>query len=199
MLTKHIRILIIFTVLAGLIFSTSVALANFSNGPENPGPIVFRGQTEFGVFYADYKEGLIALHGADVVEYCQNPDILFPIVDFQDILSPSDTDRIITLIHGDDVPTSVWPFVDFDCELFLSEQPIATGTVDLVATDNDVFAFFSHEIPNMNAFTLKAHGKLAWTNGEGGVARFNGHSNCIWDGFDTPDSRFKCKDKINIH
>ena len=63
MLTKNIRILITFAVLAGLVFSTSVALANFSNGPENPGPIVMRGEAGLAIWYPDYKAGLSVVHG----------------------------------------------------------------------------------------------------------------------------------------
>lgn len=118
--------------MAVLAFSTEEALANFSNGPENPGPNVVRGEIDLGLFYADPKAGLLAIHGGDVVEFCETGSTIFPLFDFQNIISPSDADRTIELIHGDDIPTPVWPFAEFNCALFTTLEPIATGTVDLV-------------------------------------------------------------------
>jgi hypothetical protein len=199
MLTKHIRILIIFAVLTGLVFSTSAALANFSNGPENPGPIVMRGEDGLGIWYPDYKAGLSVVHGIDVDEFCLGIED-YDLIAYQDIESPSEVGRIISVMQGDNITTSVWPEVaDFDCEIYSEIEPIATGTVRILLTDNDLFGGgFGDGKPNMNAFTVSAHGKLTWTDG-GGLAHYNGLSNCVWDGFDFPDGRFKCKDKINIH
>lgn len=201
MLTKNIRILITFAVLAGLVFSTSVALANFSNGPENPGPIVMRGEDGLAIWYPDYKAGLSVVHGIDMDELCSGSED-FDLIAYQDIMSPSEVGRIISVMQGDNITTSVWPtvadffdFFDIYCEI----EPIATGTVRILLTDNDLFGGgFGDGKPNMNAFGLSAHGKLTWTDG-GGLAHYNGLSNCVWDGFDTSDARFICKDKINIH
>ena len=42
---------------------------NFTNGPEHPGPIVFRtSEGEYRVSYSDPAKGLTAIHGGDVEE-----------------------------------------------------------------------------------------------------------------------------------
>jgi hypothetical protein len=172
----------------------SVSLAK--GPPASSGPIVIRTETAFAVFYADPGAGISAVHGADMDEFC-NGIVDFDIVKLQEIDVPEDANRIISLVHGHDVRTSVWPFTDFDCDLFTTTTPLATGTVDMVSTDNDVVVFLNPDNVNHNAFGWAAHGKLVGPNGE--ELNFSGHSKTVWDGIPGPDEFFKSTDVINLH
>ena len=162
--------------------------------PSNSGPIVMRSEVAFAVFYVDTKAGISAIHGADMVEFC-NGVIDFDLVELQRIDVPEDANRLIDIIHGNDVRTSVWPFTTFDCNLFTTVTPLATGTVDLVSTDNDLLVFLNPDNRNANAFGFQAHGKLTGPNGE--RLNFSGHSRVVWDGND--GNTLKSTDKINLH
>lgn len=166
---------------------------NFDNGPDNPGPIVMRSEVTFAVFYVDAKAGVSAIHGADIIEFCGGT-IDFDLVDLQRIDVPEDANRVNDILQGDDVRTSVWPFTVFDCNLFTTVTPLATGTADVRLTDNDVFVFLNPESVNHNAFGFRAHGKLEDSAGE--TVNFSGHCNCVWDGNDI--DTLKCNDKINV-
>jgi len=166
---------------------------NFDNGPDNPGPIVMRSEVTFAVFYVDPETGRSAVHGADIVEFCQGT-IDFDLVDLQRIDVPEDANRVNDILQGDDVTTSVWPFTTFDCGLFTTVTPLATGTADVVLTDNDVFVFLNPESTNSNAFGFRARGALADSDGD--KVQFSGHCNCVWDGNDIETLR--CNDKVNV-
>lgn len=169
-------------------------LFNFSNGPANPGPIIVRSQTAFAAFYVDTKKGISAIHGADIAgEFC-NGIVNFDLVDLQSISVPEDANRLNELIQGADVTTSVWPFTNFDCGLFTTVTPLASGSVDLVSTDNDLLVFLNPDNRNANAFGFRAHGRLQ--DQSGARANFSGHSNCVWDGNDFQS--LKCVDRINL-
>ena len=167
---------------------------NFTNGPEHPGPIVFRtSEGEYRVSYSDPAKGLTAIHGGDVVEFCLTGGTDFPLVDIQFVLSPREQNRVHELVKGHDLETTVWPTGSFDCDVFTTATPLATGTVDLTNTDNDLIAD-QHENTNHNAYGFVAQGTLTRSNGA--KAHFNGVSKCVWDGdnFDT----IKCNDRINL-
>lgn len=160
---KIIFPVVLVTLLALLIAPLALAGGGFGNGPENPGPIVFRFDDTAGFFLSDFKSGLGVAHGGDVVEFCQTGSTEFDPVLVQLVDVPDDFDRAIVHLVGDDMPTTVWPFPDFDCELFTTVDPIATGTADLIYTDNDVDVSNN---PNANSFGLSAHGKVTTDGGE---------------------------------
>jgi hypothetical protein len=149
---------------------------NFTNNPD-AGPIIVRGQTTFAVFWVDPKREISAIVGADIVEFCSGV-FDFDLLDLQDHFPPGDATRIMQVLHGDDIRASAWDFVVFDCALYLSETPLASGLVDVRATDNDLNVFLDPENKNHNAFGFNVHGA------------FNGHSRCVWDGNDP--ATFNC-------
>ena len=99
------------------------------------------------------------------------------------------------MIHGDDVLATIWPFTEFDCELFTTIDPIAAGTVDLRGTDNDLFEFLNPDNKNANAFGFVAHGPVYDENGT--MMRVNALFRAVWDG--TNDESFKAVEKVNMH
>lgn len=155
---------------------------NFTNNPD-AGPIIVRGQTVFAVFWVDPKREISAVVGVDIVEFCSGV-IDFDLSDFQDHIPPGDATRIMEIVQGDDVRASAWPFDFFDCDLFLSETPLAEGLVDLRSTDNDLLVFLDPENRNHNAFGFNVHGA------------FNGHERCVWDGND--GETLKCNSSIIV-
>lgn len=174
--------------------NTPVLPSNLAKGPPaSSGPIVIRSQTLFAVFFIDSDKGISASIGADPVEFC-NGIVNFDIVELQEISVPEDANRLIDLIKGSNVTASVWPFATFDCDLFATTTPLATGTVKLVNTDNDLLVFLNPDNRNANAFGFTAQGKL--TRPDGSQANFNGVSKCVWDGNDI--NSLKCVDKINL-
>lgn len=160
---KIIIPVVLVVLLALLIAPLALAGGGFENGPENPGPIVFRFDDVGGFHMADFKSGLGVIHGGDVVEFCETGSTEFDPILVQEVDVPDDFDRIINQVVGNDMPTTVWPFPVFDCGLFTTVDPIATGTADLILTDNDVNV---SDNPNANSFGLSAHGKVTTDGGE---------------------------------
>lgn len=167
---------------------------NFSNGPLMPGPNIVRSQNTYAMAYVDPDAGLLAVIGTDIVAFCTS-GAPFDIVDLQTISVPEDANRLNRLIQGDDMTASVWPFTSFDCGLFTTMDPVGTGMVKLVQTDNDVLTFLNPDSRNANAFGFRVHGAL--TDPSGHKVQFNSHSNCVWDGDDL--ATLKCQDKIGVH
>lgn len=201
MYTKS-RVVIVFAMMALLVFATQSALADFSNGPENPGgAIVFRGEDIVLLSTEDFKAGLTAIHNGDIVEYCLGNEEPAVLMKFQDIHSPAHELRIISIIHGEEVPTTVWPFAVEDwsapdvCEQFLNNEPIATGTAIFRLTDNDVYAYTYQDNKNANAFGWTSHGKLYGPDGE--LVHFNSVFRSVWDGVDG-EKLFNFTSKINL-
>jgi hypothetical protein len=142
---------------------------NFSNGPDFAG-IVERGEFPNAVTWPDFKNGMRVTIGLDMLEFCA--DIIdFELWDFNDQVLK---DRRKGLTHGDDLQTDVWPFTAFDCGLFTTVTPLASGVSDVVNTDNDLF---QSGVNDANAWGWRAHGKLTRPSGE--TAVFNGHINIV--------------------
>ncbi len=165
---------------------------NFSNNPD-AGPIIIRTEVVFAIFHVDLNKGISAIHGGDIVEFCQG-NLVFDLSQLQRHFPPGDATRYMDLLHGGDLTTSVWPFTNFDCVAFTSTEPLATGTVDLVNTDNDLLVFLDPDNINANAFGWNAHGPLTDSNGD--KKQYSAHSRCVWDGNDV--DTLKCTDKINL-
>ena len=170
---------------------TSAVLFKISNAPANSGPIVARDQGFFAVFTVDTKAGISAIHGFDVVDFCTPPiGTTFDLVDRQRVFTPTEAAAVNELLQGSDVTTSVWPFTNFSCSAFLTTTPLATGTVDLVLTDNDFFAFLRASPARANAFGWNANGQLDLSGG--GTGQFSGHFRGVFK----PGESFKAVEKI---
>ena len=177
-----------------LLVALIAAIPALADPPSSSGPNVVRFEDTFAVFYSDARTGLSVTIGADVVEDC-NGNFEPELVSIQEIHVPEDANRIISILHGDDLMTTVWPFTDFNCDLFTTEEPVATGTSDLVLTDNDLLVFLTPDNVNWNAFGFTAHGLL--TAQDGSDVHFNGVQRCRWDG--NNDATFGCVERINVH
>ena len=202
MYTKS-RVVIVFAVMALLVFSTQSALADFSNGPENPGgAIVFRDEIAFFSSTEDYKAGLTAIYNLDMVEYCSGNYEPGVFMEIQDIDIPAHELREIVKIHGEEIPTTVWPFAVEDwndpgyfCPLFLNNDPLATGTARFRFTDNDFNAPDYQDNKNVNSGGFTSQGWLEGPDGE--LMRFNSVYRVVWDGVNG-DKVFNVTSKINL-
>lgn len=178
-----------------------LAIPNSSNSsaPASSGPYVTRYQGNFYnnfLLVTDAKSGLALVIGTDPVQLCQGI-VNFDLVSIMDINVPTDAQRISQLIKGTDVTTSVWnydPNVGFACSNVLSEAPVATGTSNLVSTDNDLTVFL-YDNKDHNAFGFNAHGKLTGPNGE--PYAFSAFSRTVWDGINL--NSVKNTHNINLH
>jgi hypothetical protein len=146
-------------------------LFNFSNGPEQSG-IVERASGAYAVSWPDQATGWRVVFGADMLEFCDGI-IDFDELQWADKYLPTD-DRIVSL-NTYEPRTSVWPFTDFDCALFTTVEPLATGYSKFTYVDNDLSL---SEHPNVNSWGFKANGTLAWTM-DGSPAAFNFHRQTV--------------------
>lgn len=134
--------------------------------PAASGVVVrFEGLAGFPFFVTiDSERGLTAIQGIDIVQACQgNPT--FESVGIQQIQNPSGA--VGELLKGDDLTTSVWPFAGFNCFLFTTTDPLATGTSSILRHDNDIAVSGSRT----NAFGWRGSGDLY--NGVGETVRFH--------------------------
>lgn len=153
--------------------------------PEESG-IVMRGDAPMALFYIDDSGTKSVVYGADIVEYCLGT-VDFDIWQYKDKYLPID-DVVATLMKGEEIRTSVWPFGVFDCNLFLSVPPLAVGTSKLVLTDNNLYAL---ETNRANSWSLSAHGILLDAMDDEWGFQHNFH--CVWK-----DDRIKCQSKIRL-
>jgi len=140
---------------------------SIANAPDASG-IIVRDDVPFAVTWIDPKAGTLVVIGADIFEFCGGT-INFDIVPFQDAILPDG--RIVEVVQGSDMRTSVWPFATFDCDLFTTVTPLATGMSDLVYTDNDLLGSV---VNNANAWGFLAQGSLTRPNGA--AAAFSAHA-----------------------
>lgn len=184
---------IILTVLV-CVFVTTPLLAQ--GPPAQSGPHVFRGEFDGGYFwFYDLKRGYVAFIGIDLVAACET-GINDSTWTYQDNFPPSEEGLWMSIVKGDDVPTSVWPLdiLNYDfCDYAAEFQPIAEGTSDVVQTDNDIQAWlFDHN--RKNPYGLSAHGVLTAPDGERMI--FTAGFHCV---FDADVFEEKCKYKIVLN
>jgi hypothetical protein len=142
------------------------------------------------VFYGNNGTRMV-IYGVDPIEFCVgvwDPDTW---TDQMNLL-PHD-EIIVDLFKGDDVRTWVYPFADFDCALILNVPPLATGTSDVVWTDNNLYG---EDTNRANSWNVSAHGVLTDENGEEYVFQHNLH--CTWIGYYDDDATTKCHSKIRL-
>ncbi|MBE0593563.1 MAG: hypothetical protein IH616_14310 [Gemmatimonadales bacterium] len=149
---------------------------DFANAPEQTG-VVYRGSsTDFGWSFPDFKTGWQVTFGFDVVQYCNgvwDGDELY----WADKLLPGDEFRDVSLNKFGEARTAVWPFTDFDCDLFATVAPLASGTSVMLLIDND---WSGSARPNTNTWGWMLHGTLAWT-ADDSPAQFSFHRRLVWN------------------
>ena len=160
-------------VLLATLFS-GVAIAD----PPEASGIVTRGGYEGGWWWADEDTGLGVIIGTDIVALCSGTRefgfVAYSDKDIQDGL------RLIRLEKGRNLVASVWPFTEFDCGRFLTELPLATGEVNRLMHDNDLYGPRYCDIKNnANAYGENFHGDLYSPTGE--KRRFNGRMRGLYD------------------
>jgi len=144
-----------------------------TNAPATSG-IVMRDGLTVALSWVDPNTGLRLLIGGDVVALCEgNPNFQVAPLQYADL----GDDRIVTLIQGEDLPTSVWGFLPFDCDRYLTEDPAAAGFADLIWTDNDFDGDRLNRI-NTNVWTLTASGTLSTPSGD--AARLSAHQTALY-------------------
>jgi hypothetical protein len=155
---------------------------NFSNGPESPNPMILRGQNWAWDITIDTKTSLAAIIGPwDVPFPCAfsaDPPVL---LDYQDVTSADET-VVQRLRHLDDYYVFVIDVTGYpdaggaDCANLGTVYPmIATGRVDAVWTDNDLYAWM-YDHNRKNSWGLSAHGEVE-VDGSG-TANLNVHWRC---------------------
>ncbi len=145
-----------------------------ANAPSMAG-IVMRDEIPIGVAWFDPKAGMDVTFGFDPVAFCGGSSD-FDVVQLQLVQNPG---RVLALLQGE-VRTTVWPFTQFDCDLFTTVEPLASGSADFTWHDNDWLGLLD---PNkINAFGWHAHGIL--TRPSGAKARFSAHFTFQWDGLE---------------
>ena len=199
MMKRHMPgLVLLVAVLVGLLLPTGVQ----AEPPSQSGQIVFRYETTWGWAYRTSE--LRAVHGFDIVHWCsldcdENPLPGCFATDqpqtLQEIVSPADIDLLIRMMKGDDLWTTVWPRIPSlslceTVELF-EGVPLAFGTVDLIATDNDLLAWLEHN--RMNTYKISAHGALDTPAGD--RLQFSGRFKCVWHPERNPG---RCNRKINL-
>lgn len=112
-----------------------------------------------GFFFLEASTGRQVIIGNDPRLICSggNPPAL---VEIEHVILPNG--ELLERIRGDDLFGQIWDFGTFDCGLFLTEEPVVEGTVDLTAT-NYFQALFGNEPKNWG---FDAHGA------------FTAHINC---------------------
>ena len=133
---------------------------NIANAPTFSG-VVMRGEVPAASLVSDPKSGMLAVVGLDPADLCAGI-FDFDLVPFQEVTWPISQARYARLLQGENMQTTVWPFTNFDCALFSTVTPLATGVSDYVYTNNDELWYGP---PNAQSVTARAHGRLTLANG----------------------------------
>jgi len=144
-----------------------------ANAPGTSG-IVTRGEDLLGLTWVDFNTGLRIAIGFDPVEFCMGAPA-FDIAPVQNL--DLGDGRIVGLLQGHDLTTSVWGFLPIDCGRFLTEDPAGSGVADLIYTDNDLDGDRPNR-QNANVWGFRAHGTLSTPSG--GRARLSAHQTVLY-------------------
>lgn len=146
---------------------------SFSNGPEAPGPVVFRSTDDQGVFFIpDDRAGLTAYIGVlePMSVFCNFalPITVTPVA-LQMLFKPNG--ELGWHQHGDDLPIYIYDLstVDFCGGALTDDHILATGTVRLTLTDRNF------ELPDPNvepSYGYNATGTVTYVTG--GTAHVSG-------------------------
>ncbi len=176
------KIRTIMGVLAVSIFSSGPLLAD----PPAAAGIVTRDQQPVALTWIDPAAGLRVILGADIDEFCAGI-IDFDVIDIQDVNVAED--RVLRNSRGQ-VRTTVWDFLAFDCALFTTVDPVASGMSTLRNVDNDLFGTAD---PNVNVWSWMAHGRLEDPYGTQVV--FSGHLTQLFG----PNTDYRFQSQIVLH
>lgn len=143
------------------------------DAPETSG-IVMRGETLLGLTWVDVNTGLRLVLGFDPAAWCMGAPT-FDVEPFQDV--DQGDGRIIDLVQGGDMTTSVWDFLPIDCGRYLTEDPAAYGLANIIGTDNDIDGD-RPERKNANIWGWRAFGTLSTPSG--GKAQLSAHQTLLY-------------------
>lgn len=174
----------------------SLSCLSFAEPPVQSGN-VYRGEDVVASIWIDWDAGLMLVFD-DVVASCSgDPEFEFATVPFMYVLvkgdAPPNEGRIIDRFRGD-VMASVWPIFPFNCNIFLTQLPIAQGIVTISGNDNDLFADLNPG-NNVNVVKYRAHGFLYTPEGE--RVRLLWKWNAMWDGDDFSTFTSTTRIKLN--
>jgi hypothetical protein len=128
------------------------------NSPAESG-IVIRGGAYGSISWMDEESGLRAVFGISMADYCAGNLNFTDYVTGMIVFTPSGD------VHRNQqapIYTEVYGFTDWDCELFTTIGPLATGYSMLKNVDNDLDGV-SPDDPSANAWKWTANGVLAYT------------------------------------
>jgi len=134
--------------------AAAAPMANFMNGPATAGPHIIREDgNPRGLFFAEAATGRQIIVGNDPRLIC-TPPFGNPreFVEIQKNMPPGVAAQAKDLIHGDDMMAQVWGFPAFDCDRFLTEDPLVEGLVDL--RSNNLIEFMAGNGPTSFGFNV---------------------------------------------
>jgi len=137
----------------------------FEDAPPFSG-IIERAEFPAAFTWVDFKSGLRVTIGVDMLEYCDGI-INFDLVWWQDIYNPT---RLLGQAQGE-LQAAVWDFLDFDCELFTTVPPVASGDAYFRIQDNSEYGV-GEDDNFANSWNFHANGTLYYSDG-GAPAQLN--------------------------
>lgn len=130
-----------------------------SADPPSTSGIVFREEVPLGGWYCDLELDRCIVYGGDWNQYCSDPNYQLDPSYMHLVSTPPLTFHLLT--QGD-LGASLWPAVAmWDCEYTLAHEPLATGTVKVTSTDNDLAV-----LGQTNTWATMLRGTLHDTNGD---------------------------------
>jgi hypothetical protein len=177
---------------------TAVMPLTWADPPEMSGPFVIRFSGTFATFWVDDDLPQLMVIGADLNEFCAKKQIIrFSTFESLDVFVPQQDGTVVDVFTMDDALAGVWPIIGAPnnvCEAWANAGgvPLASGTVDVTGTDNDLFA---SDEERWNAFTIRANGVLVTPAGN--LVRVTSGFQCVWDGEN--DETFRCNEKAKLH
>jgi len=123
--------------------------------------------------WIDSKSGLRLTIGLDMLEYCGGT-INFDLIWWQDIYNPT---RLLGQAQGE-LQAAVWDFLEFDCELFTTVPPVASGDAYLRIQDNAEIGV-GEDDNFTNSWQFHANGTLYYSDG-GAPAQLNAFNKLLF-------------------
>jgi hypothetical protein len=151
------------TLAVGLSLAGAAAPAGAAPPEDPPGPVI-RFTEPFAVALEDPADQLVALGGPPPEQGCFGLGFENNLAEFQIVELPSGP--VKALVRDDDMPMFLYAAASTDelCQAVVGgaiPEPIATGTVRVVLTDNDVDV----SLTRTNAFGFTAKGTLERADG----------------------------------
>ncbi|MCL5030388.1 MAG: hypothetical protein M1480_15360 [Bacteroidetes bacterium] len=171
--------------------ATNYNTVSLQKGSAGSGAWVIRYESNTAFWFNDPESELVLTLGVnDISSLCSGAGGL-DMFAFKDIYLPnadSNLRRIVEQMKGKDITAMIWQpdpwpssFTSF-CNFYNNFGPaMATGTVNFIYTDNDVYAW-AQDNKNSNAFGYKANGTLMSQDGQ--VYKLNFVYRGVWDGVD---------------